>query len=393
MPAEPFTIAIPEAKLQDLRRRLEATNWAPDFANDDWRYGTDGRYLRELVDYWLTEYDWRRVEAEMNRSANFRTTVDGIPIHFIHERGKGPRPYPLILSHGWPWTFWDLSKVIGPLTDPAAHGLDPAISFDVVVPSLPGFAFSTPLTTPGVNFWVTADLWAKLMTDVLGYARFGAQGGDWGALVSAQLGHKYADRVSFVHLTNGINLGLFSHETPWSISGGAPPADLAPDVRERLIARQARVASHVAVQVLDPQTLAFALHDSPAGLAAWLIERRRAWGDCRGDIESRFSKDHLITTVALYWLNDAFVTSARYYAEAAKNPWRPSHGRTPVVEAPTGITFLEPDSGPGPRDWHREYFNLVYWDHHERGGHFATWEEPEAVVAGIRATYAAVLGR
>ena len=188
MQAEPFEIAIPEEKLQDLRERLERINWAPDFGNDEWAYGVNGGYLRELAEHWLHKYDWRAHEAEMNRFANFRVEIEGMPIHFVHERGKGPNPIPIILSHGWPWTYWDLRHVIGPLTDPAAHGGDPADAFDVVVPSLPGYGFSTPLTTPGINYWRTADLWDTLMREVLGYERFAAQGGDWGALVTSQLG-------------------------------------------------------------------------------------------------------------------------------------------------------------------------------------------------------------
>ena len=180
MEATPFTIAIPDERLADLDRRLRQTNWARDYANDDWRYGTNGEYLRELVDYWITSYDWRAQEAAMNDYDHFRVELDGVPIHFMHVRGQGPNPKPLLLTHGWPWTFWDFKDVIGPLTDPASHGGDPAESFDVVVPSLPGFGFSTPLDKTGINWWTTADLWARLMKEVLGYERFGAHGGDWG---------------------------------------------------------------------------------------------------------------------------------------------------------------------------------------------------------------------
>ncbi len=185
---EPFTISVPDATLEDLRARLARTRFPRDFGNSNWEYGTNTAYLKELVEYWHTKYDWRKHEREMNSYANYKTEIDGIPIHFIHEPGKGPNPMPLILTHGWPWTFWDLHKVIGPLTDPAAFGGDPRESFDVVVPSLPGYGFSTPLTTTGINYWKTADLWVKLMQDVLGYKRFAAEGGDWGAIVTAQLG-------------------------------------------------------------------------------------------------------------------------------------------------------------------------------------------------------------
>jgi pimeloyl-ACP methyl ester carboxylesterase len=276
---------------------------------------------------------------------------------------------PLILTHGWPWSFWEFAKVIGPLTDPDAHGGDPADAFDVVIPSLPGYGFSTPLTVPGINFWRTADLWVQLMRDGLGYDRFFAQGGDWGAFVTEQLAHRYTANVIAVHLTNTIRLDIFSGATPWMLP-------------------RRRSASHVAVHMLDPQTLAWACHDSPIGSLAWLLERRRAWSDCGGDVERRFSKDHLLTTAMLYWATGAFVTSIRYYAEAANNPWKPDRAGEPVVPVPTGVTHFEPDTGgPGPQPWHESYFNLTYWKNRQSGGHFAPWEEPEALVEDIRATF------
>ncbi|MCY3504788.1 MAG: epoxide hydrolase [Chloroflexi bacterium] len=387
MQAEPFEIAIPEEKLQDLRERLERINWAPDFGNEGWGYGVHGEYLRELADHWLNRYDWRAHEAEMNRFNNFHVEIEGMPIHFVHERGKGPNPIPIILSHGWPWTYWDLRHVIGPLTDPAAHGGDPADSFDVVVPSLPGYGFSTPLTTSGINYWRTADLWVTLMREVLGYERFAAQGGDWGALVTSQLGHKYAEHLIGIHLTDAIMLNMFTHDRPW-VLGDPGLASMPPgEARAANLARLRYYSAHVAVQALDPQTLAFMAHDSPIGLCAWILERRRNWGDTNGDVESRFPKDDLLTTMMLYWATDAFVTSVRYYYEAAWNQWQPSHDRTPVVEAPTGLTFHGPGAPQKPSEQQREYWNLVHWDSHPAGGHFAPAEEPEAIVRGIRATF------
>lgn len=384
----PFTIDIPQAQLDDLYNRLRNTNWPHDYANDDWQYGTNTAYMRELVDYWVNEHDWRAAEAEMNQHRHFRTKIDGMPIHFIHEKGQGPNPTPLILSHGWPWCFWDLRDVIGPLTDPEAHGGRAEDAFDVVVSSLPGFGFSTPLSTPGINFWRTADLWHQLMTDGLGYERFGAQGGDWGALVTSQLGHKYADSLIGIHLTNVIPFTLFNTERPWDITGGnTVPEDITGEARKAAHARQERIASHVAVHVLDPQTLAVGLHDSPAGLLSWLVERRRAWGDCNGDVESRFSKEHLITTTMIYWLANSFNTSARYYAEAAHNPWRPSHDGTPRITVPVGVTLLEGDNPGGLGRDTSGMFNEHYTNTHPTGGHFAPMEEPEVVVEDIRATF------
>ncbi len=346
MAAEPYTVHLPDEVLEDLQRRLVNARLPQDFANDDWGYGVNGAYLRELVDYWIEGYDWRAVEREINAFANYRTEIQGVPIHFIHERGKGPDPKPLILSHGWPWCFWDFHELIGPLTDPAAHGGDERDAFDVVLPSLPGFGFSAPHSVPGINFWRTADLWAELMGDVLGYDRFLAHGGDWGNLVSAQLGHKYADRVGAIHITGAIPLTVLANPSGASLLGQrtTTPEQAArnPDLVEPGVLRPRPGSAHVAVQLNEPQTISYALHDSPVGLCAWILDRRYWWSDNdRGEraVEQAFSKDHLLTLMMLYWATGAFVTSARYYAEVAKNPWRPSHDRQPVVEAPTGITL------------------------------------------------------
>jgi len=387
MMPQPFTVDIPDQALEDLRHRLESANWPHDMANDDWRYGVEKNYLRELVAYWIDGYDWRAAEAEINSFTHFRTEVEGMPVHFIREPGVGPNPVPLILTHGWPWVFWDYHEIIRPLADPGAYGGDPADAFEVIVTSLPGFGFSTPLEVPGINFWRTADLWHSLMTDQLGFAKFGAQGGDWGALVTAQLGHKYADSMIGIHVTNLIPLTLFNHQRPWDITAGAlVPEELPAAQFATAIEAQRKIASHVAVQVLDPQTLAYAIHDSPVGLLAWLLERRRSWGDTGGDVETRFSKDHLLTTTTLYWLTNSFVTSARYYAEAAHNPWTPVHGRSPIVEAPTGATYLGGDIG-GLRGEVEAEFNMHYAKSHVSGGHFAPKEEPQAVIDDIRATF------
>ena len=387
MRVEPFQVDIPEEALTDLKRRLLATNWPSDYANENWSYGTNGIYLRKLTDYWLNKYDWRAQEKVINSFHHYRTNIERIPIHFIHERGKGPRPIPIVLTHGWPWTFWDLHKVIRPLADPVSYGADEVDAFDVVVPSLPGFIFSTPLTTPGINFWRTADLWVTLMQEVLGYERFGAQGGDWGALVATQLGHKYASKIIGIHLTDALQLSLFSNDRPWEISGVLDYQDVDQTEVPELMARWLAGASHVAVHVIDPQTLAYGLHDSPVGLCAWILERLRAFSDCDGDVERRFSKDHLLTTVMLYWLTNSFVTSARFYYEAAANPWKPTYEGTPVVKCPTGVTLLRVNARLISRPWLEAYYNLTFVKEHPSGDHFAPFEEPEAVVKDIRETF------
>jgi microsomal epoxide hydrolase len=385
MTIEVYRIEIPDERLEDLRDRLARSRFPHDFANEDWSYGVEGQALRALVDYWRDDYDWREQERRINAFAHYRTTVDGLSIHFIREPGHGPKPMPLILSHGWPWTFWDMHRVIGPLANPAAHGGDPADAFEVIVPSMPGFGFSTPLARPGVNVWGTADLWHSLMRDTLGFDRYAAAGGDWGALATTQLGHKYADSLYGIHLSTVAPPYLFNHERPWDITAGQlAPDNLEEQDREAFLAWQRRIAAHVCVQVLDPQTLAYALHDSPVGLLAWLVERRRSWGDCRSGLETAFDRDFLITTAMLYWLTDSFVTSARFYAEAARNPWSPSHDRTPLIGAPTGISHFDNDGTAGLGSGTASLFNLVFERRQERGGHFAHIEAPEAIVGDIR---------
>lgn len=380
---QPFQIHVPDAVLEDLRRRLAGARWADDYANDGWEYGTNMEYLKEVVAYWIDGYDWRRHERAMNACPQFRTEIDGMPIHFLHVRGKGPRPRPLILSHGWPWTFWEYRKVIGPLTDPGACGRDPADAFDVVVPSLPGYGFSTPLRKPGVNFWRTSGIWVKLMEE-LGYPRFAAHGADWGALVTADLGHRYPERMIGVHFTMMLPLNLFGGST---MAGGAPvPEDY--DADEDCIARNlekffATESAYSALQSTKPQTIAAALDDSPVGLLSWILEKLRAWSDCHGDVETRFSKDDLLTTVMIYWVTRSYGTSARYYYEAAHHPWEPVHDRLPVVEAPTAISDLPAEFARAPRRWMQRYYNLKQLRRHAAGGHYGAFEEPEAIVTDV----------
>ncbi len=379
---EPFKIAVEEEVLQDLKARLRQTRFAPDFGNADWAYGSNGDYLRELIRYWAEDYDWRKHEREMNGFAHFRTAIDQVPVHFIHERGRGPKPVPLIMTHGWPWTFWDLQKVIRPLTDPAAYGADPADAFDVIVPSLPGFGFSTPLST-GVNFVRTADLWMKLMQQELGYDKFFAQGGDFGAFVTAQLGHKYSDSVLGVHIHLAGPLGM--------ITGGMPDESMfGPDEAHWPAANALffdQESAYSRLQSTKPQTLAYGMNDSPAGLAAWLLEKRRRWSDCGGDVERRFSKDDLLTSMTLYWATQSFGTAARFYAEARRKPWTASHDRKPVVQSPTAVLLFEKDIVKLPRRWAEGYYNLKRWNVAPVGGHFVPMEEPDILVNDLREFY------
>ena len=390
---EPFEVAVPPASLDDLHRRLDATRW-PDVPGGaagpegSWQFGTDDAYLRDLVAHWRHEYDWRAHERAMNAWPHFLAQVPGpdgvdIPIHFIHAKGKGPNPLPLILTHGWPWTFWDLADVIGPLTDPAAHGGDPADSFDVVVPSLPGYCFSTPLPVPFLTTAQVADLWVELMRG-LGYERFCAQGGDWGAIVTIELGHAHSD------VLHGIAVTMPSF--PGASRGPHAPEDLLPgeeDYAERTARRLRTASSHVAVMGTDPQTLAHALHDSPVGLLSWLVERRRAWSDCEGpdgvrDVERRFSKDALCTLASLYWHTGCFWSTERMYWGRVHVPWTPRHDRTPAVEAPTAMAVFPGDLIFVPRKVAERVANIQRWEVMPAGGHFAPAEEPDLVVGEVR---------
>jgi pimeloyl-ACP methyl ester carboxylesterase len=377
----PYAIHVPQSDLDDLRRRLRATRWAPDFANENWDYGVERGWLQPMAAYWRDEFDWRKQEAAINAHPQFLAQIEGIPIHFLHVRGKGPNPVPLVLTHGWPWTFWDYRHLIGPLTDPAAHGADPALSFDLVIPSLPGFAFSTPLTVPGIDLRAIARLWVQLMTEGLGYRRFGVAGGDWGAMLSAQVGHEYEDHIVGCYLTMccypGMDFGRLQADS------------FAPDERwmlERLADAKSLILSHVTVHRLDPQTLAYALVDSPVGTAAWLWERRRAWSDCDGDLLSIHDRDDLCTLASMYWLPPAIGSSMRLYAAQFRHQVSVPkvHDRNPVIAAPTAYAVFPKDLSFMPRAMAASATNLQQWTVMPKGGHFGPAEQPQRVVADLR---------
>lgn len=375
-----FTISIPDKELDLLRKKLELTRLQMDIDNDDWGYGTNGDYLKTVLDHWINKYNWREHEEKMNAFNHFRTTINDLPIHFIYEKGKGPNPTPIIMSHGWPWTFWDYQKVIRPLTDPAAFGGDPNDSFDVIVPSLPGFGFSTPLTKPDVEFMQTAEIWDKLMREVLGYERYAAQGGDWGAYVTTQMGHANPDPLLGIHIHITLPLDMITEgliDREWY-----EPDHV--DWHEKNVHFLEEEAGYLKMHVTRPQTVAFALNDSPIGLMSWILEKRRRWSDCGGDVETRFSKDDLITTVMLYWFTESIGTSMRYYYEAVANPWKPAHNRSPVVEAPTAVMLFHNEMALHPKRWAEQYYNLQSWVEEEHGGHFGAWESPDAIVNDLR---------
>ena len=375
---EPFRVDVPQTEVDALRGRLAATRWAPERDNDDWSYGVSGTYLRELVGYWQDGFDWRAQEARINRFPQFRAEIDGVPIHFIHVRGAGPNPVPIVLNHGWPWTFWDFKDVIMALADPASHGGDSEDAFDVIVPSLPGFGFSGPLAREAVGYVETADMWVRLMAE-LGYERFVSHGGDAGAFVSAQLGHAHPESIIGVHLSFPVLPGA-SHDAD-------DPAQFTPQERAA-IAGQDRGPEqfvHVSINAHEPQTLAWALHDSPVGQAAWILQRRRAWSDCHGDVESKFDKDTLLTHVSLSWFTDSFVGSELFCrASGFPQPMALANELKPEISVPTAIAMMPKDVMHRPRSVVAAHSDLRQWTLFPSGGHFAAAEEPEGITADIR---------
>ncbi|MEU3065122.1 epoxide hydrolase [Streptomyces subrutilus] len=374
---EPFSASATPAALDDLRARLRATRW-PDAPEDaGWSLGADLGYLRELVAYWADGFDWPAQEAALARLPRFRLPLGGLGIHFVHARAVAPAGpvLPLVLSHGWPDSFWRYTKVVPLLTDPGAHGADPADAFDVVVPDMPGFGYSDRPTGAPLDAVAVAGLWAELM-GVLGYDRFGAAGGDVGSHVSRYLALDHPDRVVAVHRTDA-GLPVFAGD----------PADLAPEERAWLAGAAAWGASegaYAAVHRTKPQTAAVGLTDSPAGLAAWIVEKLRAWSDCGQDVERSFTKDEILTNVTLYWLTGTIGSSMRMYrANAAIPPAQ--HARR--VDVPSGFSIFAGDVVRPPRAWLERTANTVRVTEPARGGHFAAFEEPELYAEELRAFF------
>ncbi len=374
----PFKIEVAESVLADLRARLERTRLPDEVPGSGWRFGTNLAYLKELIEYWRTRYDWRAHERELNRFAHFRADVDGQGIHFIHQPGRGPNPKPLLLIHGWPGSIYEFNQIIPMLTDPAAHGGDPRDSFTIVAPSLPGYGFSDHPRAAGMNIEAMAAIFVKLMTETLGYKRFAVQGGDWGAVISTCIGYAYASNVYGIHL-NMLGVGP-------SEGRGSPALS---DEEKKFLAEAAKFrhdeAGYQAIQGTKPQTLAYGLNDSPAGLAAWIVEKFRTWSDCGGDVERCFSKDQLLTNVMIYWVTETINSSTRLYYEYRHNPWRLAPGTR--VEAPTGVAAFPREILRAPRSWAERAYNIRRWTEMPAGGHFAAMEQPAALAADIRAFF------
>ncbi|WP_158883795.1 epoxide hydrolase family protein [Amycolatopsis anabasis] len=382
----PFLIDIPQERLDDLRERIAATRWPGELPGVGWSRGVPEAYLRELAEYWRTTYDWRSAERELNRFPQFTTVIDGAKIHFLHVRSPEPDALPLVLTHGWPGSIAEFLDVIGPLTDPRAFGGDPARAFHLVLPSIPGFGFSGPTVETGWNARRVAGAWAELMRR-LGYHRYGAQGGDAGAVIALELGRIDPEHVLGIH----VNMLL-------TFPSGDPAelAELDETDRERLAKLERfenELSGYMKLQSTRPQTLAYALTDSPVGQLAWIVEKFREWTDCSAVPEEAVDRDRLLTNVTIYWLTGTGGSSAHHYYEGAADLRRvggadsvPRPITTPVGVAVFGRDILPPIRRIADRDLPK----IVHWTEFDRGGHFAALERPEEFVGDVRAFFRTV---
>jgi pimeloyl-ACP methyl ester carboxylesterase len=370
----PFRIAVPDAVLTDLKERLSRTRFPDQLEGAQWDYGTNLTYLRELITYWRTKFDWREQERRLNRLPQFTTTIDGIDIHFVHQRSSHANAVPLVFIHGWPGSFWEVTKIIGPLTEPTRHGGRAEDAFDVVAVSLPGYGFSGKPRQPGYSNRKIAAMIAQLMPR-LGYTRYAAQGGDWGGFIVRQLGLLDPTHLIGLHSNFCVPGALTSASNP---NEGVPPEEL-----RRLEASRAFMATETAYSQLQgtkPQTLGYSLNDSPAGLAAWIVEKFHTWSDSAGDVEKRFTKDELLTNIMIYWVTETGPSSVRLYYEHRKDP-----GLSGRVEVPFACArFPGEPFNLGTRRAVETSYNLQQYTEMPRGGHFAALEEPGLLVDDLR---------
>ena len=377
----PFSIRIEEEILSDLRTRIRNTRWPDQAPGMAWEQGTDLEYLKSLLAYWADEFDWHAQERLLNTVNQFRANFDGVHIHFVHERARRGHGVPLILTHGWPSTFAELLPLVPFLTDPDAHGIE-SPAFDVVIPSLPGYGFSDRPAQVGVNYQHVAGLWHRLMRG-LGYGRYGAQGGDFGAGVATFMALTDPEPVIGVHLSN-------LEIAPYTGPGARPLSTAERTYRQRNEAFWQEEYGYKAIQSTKPQTLGYALNDSPAGLAAWILEKWRSWADSRGNLDERISRDFLLTTVTLYWVTQTITSSMRDYFDNDNKRFRITLGQQEFVDVPTGIAVFANnfvDEGTPPREWAERLYNVRRWTPMPRGGHFAAAEEPELLARDIAAFF------
>jgi pimeloyl-ACP methyl ester carboxylesterase len=368
----PFRIQTSEAELADLRDRLRATRWPERQTVGDWSQGIPLDYVQELCRYWSEEYDWRRTESRINALPQFTTELDGLEIHYLHVRSPHPGALPVVITHGWPGSIVEFLDVIGALADPVAHGGDAADSFDVVCPSLPGYGFSAKPTETGWDVERIARAWAELMAR-LGYSRYGAQGGDWGAMVTSALGRQDADHLAGIHLNMP-----FARPTPSDLE------HLSEDEQAALAAGahyQKWESGYFKEQSTRPQTVGYGLVDSPAAQCAWIVEKFWAWTDCDGHPENAVSRDALLDNVMLYWLTASGASSARLY-------WESRGVQRDPIAVPTGCSIFPKEIARTSRRWaERTYTDIRYWNELDRGGHFAALEQPDLFVQELRSFF------
>ncbi len=376
MPTEKFEINVPEPVLDDLRARLRRTRWPDEVQGAGWRYGADLTYMQELTAYWLDRYDWRLQERHLNTFPNFRLDVDGLRIHFIHARGKGPNPIPLLITHGWPSSFDEMLKLIPLLRDPVPHGADPADSFDVIVPSVPGYGFSDRPLQPGMTRGQVAHLWLKLM-HALGYPRFALHANDIGAVISSWLALDHPESVIALHTM------MPGFPSPAFAPGEPPMSQAEKDFAALSESWDRDEGGYNLIQETRPQTLGYGLNDSPVGLMAWIIEKWRAWTAPDAELDHFFSKDELLTNVMVYWVTETANSAARSYFERAHDPRRlPPDDR---IRVPTGVALTTEANQHAPREWvERRYTDIRRWTEFPRGGHFMAAEQPELLAAELR---------
>jgi pimeloyl-ACP methyl ester carboxylesterase len=370
---QPFRIHASDEQLDDLRRRLRATRWPERETVPDWSQGIPLAYLQEVCAYWAEKYDWRGREERLNAFPQFRAQAGGLGIHFAHVRSPEASALPLVVTHGWPGSIVEFHKVIGPLTDPASHGGDPADAFHVVCPSLPGYGFSDKPAEAGWGVERIADAWGELMR-ALGYERYVAQGGDWGAMVTTHIGLQDTEHCLGIHLNMPI-----APPDPATLNDLTPAEQAALQAMDEY---QKWDSGYSKQQSTRPQTLGYALVDSPAGQAAWIIEKFWRWTDCDGHPENALTRDELLDNVMLYWLPATAASSARLYWESFQNP------SFDPVTVPTGCSIFPKEIIRCSRRWAEKRFqNLVHWNELEKGGHFAAFEQPETFVDELRACF------
>ena len=374
----PFTIDIPDQEITALKQRLALTRLPDQLDNISWEYGTDIDYFRELLDYWQNDFDWREQETTLNQFDQFKTDIDGLDMHFIHQRSENPDAIPLLVVHGWPGSISEFYKIIDPLTNPQAHGGNANDSFHVIAPSLPGFGFSDKPTTTGYNPEKMGHMLAALM-ERLGYEQYAISGGDWGAIINRYVATNYPDRLIGLH-SNMMLAGPPTDETARN--------NVTDEERSMQATRGAFMQNERAYQLIQgtkPQSLGYGLNDSPAGLAAWIVEKFHGWSDlpqgADGYLDNNFLKDELLTNISIYWFTQTITSSARIYYE---NSQRPAENPVGYIDVPTGAAIFPAEIFVTPRAWVAAAYDLRHWTVMEEGGHFAALEQPQLLIDDLR---------